>query len=123
VGAVTLVFVLAGAAVGGPLRYLIDREVQARSRSVLPLGTLVVNLSATLMLGVLLGAGGVGVQTTALLDTGFCGSLSTYSTFSYESVRVAEDDGLTAAMIYAGATLIGGLLVATLGFLVGRQFA
>jgi CrcB protein len=121
VGAVTLLFVLAGAALGGPLRYLIDREVQTRSRPVLPLGTLTANLSATLILGILIGVGGVGTQTTALLETGFCGSLSTYSTFSYESVRVSEDDGLTAAALYAGATLVGGLLVATVGFLIGRQ--
>jgi len=119
----TLVLVLAGAAAGGPLRYLIDREVQTRYRPVLPLGTLAVNLLATLLLGVLIGAGGVGVQESALLETGFCGSLSTYSTFSYESVRVSEDDGLTAAALYAGATLVGGLLVAAFGFFLGRHLA
>jgi CrcB protein len=123
VGAVTLLLVLAGAAVGGPLRYLIDREVQVRYRPVLPFGTLAVNLSATFVLGVLIGAGGAGVQTSALLETGFCGSLSTYSTFSYESVRVAEDDGLAAAAWYVGATMVGGLLLAAFGFLIGRHLA
>jgi CrcB protein len=117
----TLLLVLIGAAIGGPLRYLIDREAQARYRSVLPLGTLAVNLSATLLLGVLIGAGGLGSQASALLETGFCGSLSTYSTFSYESVRVSEDDGFATAAFYAGATLAGGLAAAALGFLAGRS--
>jgi fluoride exporter len=117
----TLLLVLIGAGVGGPLRYLTDRVVQTRYRPVLPLGTLAVNLAASLLLGVLVGASGVGGQEGALLDTGFCGSLSTYSTFSYESIRVSEEDGRAAAVLYAGLTVVGGLALATAGFVLGRS--
>ena len=117
----TLLLVLVGAGVGGPLRYLTDRLVQTRYRPVLPLGTLAVNLSASLVLGVLVGAGGVGGQASALLETGFCGSLSTYSTFSYESIRVSEEDGRGAALLYVGLTVVGGVLLAAAGYVLGRS--
>lgn len=49
--------VAAGAAVGAPLRYLVDRQLRLRVRTVFPLGTLVVNLTGSLVLGFLVGFG------------------------------------------------------------------
>ncbi|MCM2390930.1 fluoride efflux transporter FluC [Streptomyces albipurpureus] len=85
----TWLLVALGAAVGAPLRYLTDRAVQARHDSLFPWGTLTVNLAGCLLLGVLAGAS-VTSSTYALLGTGLCGALSTYSTFSYETFRLAE---------------------------------
>lgn len=86
----TPLLVALGAAVGAPLRYLVDRAVRVRSGSAFPWGTLLVNVAGSLLFGALFGAslaGWIGV----LLGTGFCGALTTYSTFGYETLRLAED--------------------------------
>ena len=86
--------VVAGGLIGAPLRYLTDRAVQSRHDSVLPWGTFTVNAVGSLVLGLLTGAavaGAVGSHLHLLLGTGLCGALTTYSTFSYETLRLAED--------------------------------
>lgn len=86
--------VVLGGAVGAPLRYLTDRAVQARHGAglpyVFPWGTFTVNAAGSLLLGVLTGAT-VSAPVHALLGTGLCGALTTYSTFSYETLRLAEE--------------------------------
>lgn len=96
----TLLLVLAGAAVGAPLRYLTDVLVQSRHDSVFPWGTLAVNVVGSLLLGVTAGAlagrgGDVGVL--ALVGTGLCGALTTFSTFSFETVRLAQEGSVLAS--------------------------
>ncbi|MFF7986192.1 fluoride efflux transporter CrcB [Streptomyces sp. NPDC007901] len=105
--------VVAGAVVGAPLRYLTDRAVQARHDSVFPWGTFVVNVTGCLVLGLLSGAasaGAAGPHLQLLLGTGLCGALTTYSTFSYETLRLTE----TGAGLYAAANVVASL-VAGLG--------
>ena len=105
--------VVVGAMVGAPLRYLTDRAVQSRHDSVFPWGTFAVNLAGCLILGLLTGAvaqGAAGSQTQLLLGTGLCGALTTYSTFSYETLRLTE----TGAGLYAAANVVGSV-VAGLG--------
>ncbi|MGC9539112.1 fluoride efflux transporter CrcB [Streptomyces sp. UG1] len=102
--------VIAGAAVGAPLRYLTDRAVQSRHDSVFPWGTFVVNVAGSLILGLLTGAVAAGAASThvqLLLGTGLCGALSTYSTFSYETLRLTE----TGAGRYAVANVVGSVAV------------
>lgn len=85
--------VIAGAVVGAPLRYLTDRAVQAGHDSVFPWGTFVVNVTGSLVLGLLTGAvsaGAAGPHLQLLIGTGLCGALTTYSTFSYETLRLTE---------------------------------
>ncbi|MFJ1707099.1 fluoride efflux transporter CrcB [Kitasatospora sp. NPDC088346] len=101
--------VVAGAAVGAPLRYLTDRAVQARHDSAFPWGTFVVNAVGCAVLGLLTGAVAAGATSSRvqlLLGTGLCGALTTYSTFSYESLRLAE----TGARFYAAANVVASVL-------------
>lgn len=116
--------VVAGAVVGAPLRYLTDRAVQARHDSVFPWGTFVVNAAACLLLGLLAGtvpAGAGSARLELLLGTGLCGALSTYSTFSYETLRLAErGHGFLAAANVAASVLVG-LGAVTLGSQVAEQ--
>ncbi|MET9957832.1 fluoride efflux transporter CrcB [Streptomyces sp. NPDC006326] len=116
--------VLAGAAVGAPLRYLVDRAVQERHDSVFPWGTFVVNAAACLVLGLLAGAvlaGAASSRWNLLLGTGLCGALSTYSTFSYETLRLAERGWRFLAAANVAASVLAGLGAVTLGSQVGRQ--
>ena len=71
----TALLVALGAAVGAPLRYLVDRFVQRRHDSVFPWGTLAVNVAGSFLLG-LLAASINGIWLT-FLGTGFCGGLTT----------------------------------------------
>ncbi|MGP3952152.1 fluoride efflux transporter CrcB [Streptomyces sp. 7N604] len=115
--------VVAGAAVGAPLRYLVDRAVQARHDSVFPWGTFVVNAAGSLVLGVLTGAASAGAassQVQLLLGTGLCGALTTYSTFSYESLRLTERGWGFMAVANAVGSLLVGLGAAFLGVTVAE---
>ncbi|WP_328694222.1 fluoride efflux transporter CrcB [Streptomyces phaeochromogenes] len=104
------VLVIVGGMVGAPLRYLTDRAVQSRHDTVFPWGTFAVNVVGCLILGMLTGAAVAGAASShlqLLLGTGLCGALTTYSTFSFETLRLAED-GLR---LYATANVIASVVV------------
>jgi CrcB protein len=98
----TVVLVLIGGALGAPLRYLTDVAVSRRHGSVLPWGTLVVNVAGSLLLGAVAAGSTVDGAPTwllPLLGTGLCGALTTFSTFSYETVRLLEGGAVRPALL------------------------
>ncbi|MEV0749648.1 fluoride efflux transporter CrcB [Streptomyces sp. NBC_00184] len=110
--------VIIGAAVGAPLRYLTDRAVQSRHDTVFPWGTFTVNVSGCLVLGLLTGAVAAGAASShfqLLVGTGLCGALTTYSTFSYETLRLAEGGARFYAAANAVASVVAGLGAAFAG--------
>jgi fluoride exporter len=114
------VWVALGAAVGAPARYLTDRWVQSRHDSVFPWGTFTVNVVAAVLLGLLTGAAGALAPDVRLaLGTGFCGALSTYSTFSFETLRLLETRARLLAVANVALSLTAGLGAAVLGWLAG----
>lgn len=115
----TVLLVAAGAAVGAPLRYLTDRAVQARHDSVFPWGTLSVNVVGCLLLG-LLTALPLAAPVAALLGTGFCGALTTYSTFSYETFRLVQDRAWLLATLNVTISLLTGLGAVYCGLAIGQ---
>jgi fluoride exporter len=115
---VTLLLVALGAGVGAPARYLTDRAIQSRHRTLFPWGTVTVNILASLVLGVVTGAG-LSADVTLLVGTGFCGALSTYSAFSYETLRLAQRGASWLAAANVGLSLAGGIGAATLGWWLG----
>ncbi|MES9505743.1 fluoride efflux transporter CrcB [Streptomyces sp. NPDC000609] len=116
--------VIVGAAVGAPLRYLTDRAVQSRHDSVFPWGTFTVNVSGSLVLGLLTGAVAAGAASSRLqllIGTGLCGALTTYSTFSYETVRLAEDGSGSYAVANVVGSVAAGLVAAFAGVALARM--
>jgi CrcB protein len=114
---VTLLLVVVGAMVGAPVRYLTDRLVQSRHDSVFPWGTLTVNMAGSLILGAVSGLGFAATSpVSVLVGTGFCGALTTYSTFSYETVRMAQERAYFHAVTNVLVTVVAGLGAAFLGY-------
>ncbi len=116
------VWVCLGAAVGAPSRYLVDRAVQARHDSLVPWGTMLVNVVGSLVLGVLVGlATGRDVPDAVMLTlgTGLCGALTTYSTFGYETFRLVEDGARLYAVLNVAVSLVVGVGAAGIGYAVG----
>ncbi|MFJ2770425.1 fluoride efflux transporter CrcB [Streptomyces sp. NPDC087300] len=115
--------VVAGAMIGAPLRYLTDRAVQAGQGTAFPWGTLTVNVAGCLVLGVVTGAvaaGAVSSQTQLFVGTGLCGALTTYSTFSYETLRLAEEGAAFSAVANAVGSVVAGLGAAFVGVAVAE---
>ncbi len=108
----TLLLVALGAAVGAPLRFYVATHLDRG----LPLGTFAVNVLGSLLLGYFVAIGLDG-QSWALLGTGFCGGLTTYSAFAVQTVRLGSRPLL--ALGYAVATVLAALGAVSLGFVLG----
>jgi CrcB protein len=115
----TLALVMLGAAVGAPSRWLLDQGVQSRWERVFPLGTLTINVLGCALLGFLLGLASRGSATPeliALAGTGFCGGFTTYSTFGFETLRLAEEGARLEAFLNVAISLTLGLLASLAGW-------
>jgi CrcB protein len=109
---------LVAAGLGAPARYLLDGWVQDRTAGAFPWGTFTVNVSGCLFLGLLTGLGlyhGLDATTRTVLGTGGMGAYTTFSTFTFETVRLAEEGALDEALRNAAAGLVVGLAAASLG--------
>jgi CrcB protein len=114
----TALWIALGAAVGAPLRYLLDRYVQSRHDSVFPRGILVVNALGSFALGLLTGAAAPPV-VAALLGTGFCGAFTTWSTLAQDTVTLARSGNRRAALLNAIGSVLVGSVAAALGLAAG----
>ncbi len=114
----TLALVMVAAGVGAPLRYVVDQAVQHRWPGAFPAGTLTVNLSGSFLLGLLTGVAahhGLAQQAVTVLGTGLLGAYTTFSTFSYETVRLLEDGAVAEAALTVAGGLALGLAAAAAG--------
>jgi CrcB protein len=113
----TMLLVLLGGAVGATVRYLTDVSVQRRHVTLFPWGTWTVNVVGSFVLGVVLAGGAPWV--VALAGTGFCGALTTFSTFGYETVRLREQGRTRAATANVVTSVVAGLAAAVVGWWLG----
>jgi CrcB protein len=114
--------VAAGGFVGAPSRYLLDRAINRRVESDLPWGTFLVNISGSFLLGLLTGlslSNHLSSLAEALLGTGFCGAYTTFSTFTFETIRLLEVGQILDAALNAVVSLAVGLLGAGAGLAIG----
>jgi CrcB protein len=113
-----------GAAVGGLARYYLGMAIQQRTGVSFPWGTLVINVTGSLLLGFIIRyalAVEVSVELRALLTTGFCGGYTTFSTFSYETAALLEDGQYERAGAYAFGSVLISLAATFCGFLLARE--
>ena len=114
-----------GAAVGGVTRYYLSAAVQHRMGSTFPWGTLLINVTGSILLGFImhyaLSTRGVSVELRALLTTGFCGGYTTFSTYSYETATLIEDGQLGRAGTYVVASVLLALAGTFGGFALARE--
>ena len=113
----TLLLVLAGGAVGAPARYLVDRWLTARLPGRFPWGTLSVNVVGSFLLGLL--AASAPAWLITLGGVGVCGALTTFSTFSFETVRLLEEGQLRAAAVNVGASVVASVAAVATGWWLG----
>lgn len=117
--------ILAGG-LGAVLRYLVDDRFRAALPMSPPLGTLAINLSGSIALGVLTGAALTGLAPEGLrlvLGVGFLGGYTTFSATGVETVRLAREGRILAAALYAVGGLLACVLGAAVGFAAGAALA
>jgi CrcB protein len=126
VTATALVGVTVAGAVGAPARYLLDRAVQRRvGRTLFPWGTFAVNITGSLLLGLVTGAAlyhGFHGAPRAWLATGFCGAYTTFSTLTFETLGLAEAGDRTPAVANVVASLLAGTAAAAAGLAIAAAF-
>lgn len=107
---------------GAICRFLLDAWVGKHSRVTIPMGTIVVNVTACLLMGILVGwaTSHIGSDTVRLLlGSGFLGGFSTFSTASVEGVRLIEAHKPFKALYHTGGMLVLSALATLLGMVVG----
>jgi CrcB protein len=120
-----LAFVVAGA-VGAPLRYLVDIAITERTKGTFPWATFVINVTGSFLLGLLTGLGlhhGLPKTARLVLGTAFCGAYTTFSTFTFETVRLLDEGEPLAAVKNAAGTLLIAALAAAAGLAVANAGA
>lgn len=118
-GLVVVVLICVAGGIGAAMRLVLDGLIRTRFRSTYPVATTVINLTGSLLLGVL-----IGLATGQLLPhawqliagTGLLGGYTTFSTASFETVRLIEDRRYVAAAVNGLGMLVAGAAVAAVGF-------
>lgn len=119
------VYVAAGGMLGTLARYYLQGLVQPQAGARFPIGTLVVNVLGSLVLGFV---ARLGVETTVFspamragLTIGLCGGFTTMSTFAYETVALLGDGQYARAGVYLFATIVGSLIAVAAGAAVAHK--
>ncbi len=117
-----VVGVMVAGACGAVLRYSVDHVVQRRAGSDFPLGTLVINVTGSLILGFLTGSAlhhGVSATWLTVVGTGLIGAYTTFSTFTFDIVGLAEADRWGLSLLNVAVSIGVGLGAAALGLALG----
>jgi CrcB protein len=115
-----IAYIAFGSAVGGTARHLIGAVVQSRSTLGFPIGTLIINITGSLLLGFLIryltGTGTVTPEFRAMLTTGLCGGYTTFSAFAFESASLMEDGRYGRVALYVASSVVLSILATFGGF-------
>jgi CrcB protein len=114
-----------GSGLGGIARYFVTGAIQSRVVTSFPIGTLLVNITGSILLGFLLryalATPAISPEVRALLTTGFCGGYTTFSAYSYETVALLEDGDYRRAILYMTVSVALALAGTVVGFAGARE--
>jgi CrcB protein len=118
-------YIAAGSAIGGVSRYLLGGFLQRQTAGTFPIGTLLINISGSFLLGLILryavDTPTLTPEARAFLTVGFCGGYTTFSTFSYETVALMEDGQWPRAGMYVALSVGLSVLATFLGIAAARE--
>lgn len=118
-------YIALGSAMGGVSRYVIGAAVQQRFGLAFPVGTLIVNITGSLLLGfimrIALGGTQISPEMRVFLTTGFCGGYTTFSTFSYDTAILFESGQFRRATIYVTLSVVLSVLATIAGFTLAQS--
>jgi CrcB protein len=120
-----IAYIALGSALGGVIRYLLGGFIQRWSGGTYPLGTLLINITGSFLLGLIYrysaDSAAITPEVRAMLTIGFCGGYTTFSSFSYESIRLLEDGQVGRALGYITLSVLLCLGGTAVGIVAGRE--
>jgi fluoride exporter len=122
-----LLYVAAGSAIGGSARFLVATLMPQRHPTAFPLATLIVNVSGSLLLGLIIryatATETVSPEVRAFLTIGICGGYTTFSTFSLETATLIERGRYDLAIAYIALSITLSVAAVFGGMMLGQTLA
>ena len=122
-----IILIALGGAAGAASRFLVDSFVSERFGGAFPLGTFVINLSGSFLLGLLFALAVEGARlptdVRSALMIGFLGAYTTFSTLMLESWRLVEDGAVALAAANLAGSMLLGVVAVVAGLAIGRALA
>lgn len=120
-----LIFIALGSGLGGICRFLLGKVIHPLFLPSFPWGTFVVNILGCLFIGIIYGFIDRGITLSEnmrlFLTVGFCGGFTTFSTFMHENYLLFTTPQVFTVVIYAGLSVIIGLICVYLGYFITNQ--
>ncbi|MGV9857328.1 fluoride efflux transporter CrcB [Gordonia sp. NPDC003425] len=116
-----VVAMLIAGALGALARFVVDGSVKRWRSTTFPFATVGINLSGSFLLGVLAGLviyHAIPAEVQTVVGTGFCGGFTTFSTASFESVRLAQQRRSLMFVVNVAGTLVGSVAACALGLVL-----
>lgn len=112
-----------GGSLGAAARYLLSNFILRKSKSIqpFPLGTWIINISGSFILGVLANfhlADKIDDWLWYFVGVGFCGAYTTFSTFGYEVINLIQAKEFNLAIVYVVLSVVVGVISASIGFII-----
>lgn len=121
----SLLLVGSGGFIGSALRYLVQVNAEKILNSTFPLGTMIVNITGSFVIGVVYAFAEKGnlmsPEWRIFLAVGICGGFTTFSTFTMDNLNLMKDNSLLQLLFYTGGSLFIGILAVYLGILITRS--
>lgn len=117
----SLIFVGIGGALGSLVRFQLGKIISEKSNTMFPIGTFIINITGALLLGIVSSLD-VSKSMYLLLEEGFLGAYTTFSTFMYEGFNLFQENEKLNAFTYILGSLLLGVLGYALGSTIGNVF-